>query len=136
MNRNDAVMFSDPVSLLPPLLRAASPSASAAQDLQKYDGIVEVLVHVDAAAAGTNPTFDLKIQDCDTTGGTYADLSVNGAVVAITQVTTVLKIYTLRFSTRDVRRFFKAVPAIGGTSSPTFNSSASWRCTKKNPVIP
>lgn len=100
-------------------LAAAARTASgngAAVDLQGYVG--KIMVVLDSAlGTGTTPTLDVKLQDCDTSGGTYADISgatftqVTGAAGAGAQ--------KMGVDVRGVRRFIRAVATIAG-STPSF----------------
>ena len=70
------------------------------------------------AVSGTTTTCDVKIQECDTSGGTYADIT--GAT--FTQVTTANQKQLKNF--KRSKRFLKAVATIGG-SSPSFALAVS-----------
>jgi hypothetical protein len=109
--------------LLKPAVQAAGTSTSAAFDMRNVDGSCVVTLDADAAGAGTNPTLDVKIQDCDTSGGTYVDV----AGLAFAQITTVAGVKDLVVETRQVRSFIKVVSVVGGTSSPTFARSVTIR---------
>ena len=89
-------------------------ATSSAIDLKDFDGDV-LLVLNSAAGTGSSPTLDVKVQDSDETGGTYADLS--GA--AFTQVTTSASLQTLEVNKDECKRFIKLVQTVGG-SSPVF----------------
>lgn len=87
-------------------------------DLQGYQGRVKLSVLI-GAVSGTNPTLDLKVQDCDTSGGTYADIS---PAVAFPQKVSAdaNSVAAIGLDTRACRRFVKIYATIGGTSTPTF----------------
>lgn len=84
----------------------------AAVDLADSDGQCFATLHV-GAVTGTTPTLDVKIQESDTSGGTYTDVS--GATFA--QVTASNKWQALNF--KRTRRFCRAVATIAGTT-PSF----------------
>lgn len=84
-------------------------ATSAAIDLQGYDGVVQFIQQTGAVTG----TLDGKIQDCDTSGGTYADLpgTPNPGLIGA-QVTAANKIQTVSLDTRSVRRFVKYVGTV------------------------
>jgi hypothetical protein len=87
-------------------------------DLQSYQGRVK-LTAIIGAVSGTTPTLDLKVQDCDTSGGTYADIS---PAVAFPQLVAASAntVASIGLDVRACRRFVKIYGTIGGTSTPTF----------------
>ncbi len=64
---------------------------------------------------GTNPTWDVKIQESDTLGSGYTDIT--GA--AFTQVTAT-GTGAVELHTRTIKKYIRALCTIGGTSTPTF----------------
>tara|TARA_B100000927_G_C16353315_1_gene424231 strand:- start:474 stop:857 length:384 start_codon:yes stop_codon:yes gene_type:complete len=100
-------------------------ATSAAIDLLEFDG--DVLLILDSAAGtGSSPTLDVKLTECDTTGGTYTDLS--GAT--FTQVTDSASMQTLVILKDSAKRFVKIVQTIGG-STPSFTFSINLIGVKK-----
>lgn len=99
----------------------ATTTNGPAVDLRTYRGKVAVLLNIAAATAGTNPTMDVKIQDCDTSGGTFVDV----AGLTGTQVTTADSLQAIAVDTELVRAYIRAVFTIGGTASPSFPCSAT-----------
>lgn len=98
--------------------QTTTPVKGSAIDLMGYDGILRVMLSADAAAAGTNPTLDVKIQESvDTTDGNFSDISGK----AFTQVTTVASAQTLSIDVRATKRYIRAYIALGGTNTPTFD---------------
>ena len=91
-----------------------------AVDLRGYRGNVMLLLNCAAATAGTNPTFDCKVQECDTSGGTFTDVSG----MTFTQVTTTDSLQALSLDPDTVAAFIRVVTTIGGTSSPSFPAGA------------
>lgn len=70
------------------------------------------------AVSGTSPTLDVKVQESDTSGGTYTDI----AGAAFTQVTASNNSQILRLeglNTGSRKRFIRALATIAGTS-PSF----------------
>jgi hypothetical protein len=101
--------------LLPVLSRTAS-SVSAAFDVSPYEGVMAFTLAAGAATAGSSPTLTVKLTHCDTSGGSYVD--VTGA--AYTVVTTVAGVQKLVVNSDLLKGFVKADWTIGGTSTPTF----------------
>jgi len=94
-----------------PVLVLASVSAantaaatSAAIDNTGYEGELEMAI-VTGAITGT---VDFKIQDCDTSGGTYAD--VTGLTAA--QISTANQVRLIQFPRNKCRRFIKLVGTV------------------------
>ena len=102
-----------------------STATSSAIDLLEYDGDV-MLILDSAAGTGTSPTLDIKITECDTTGGTYTDLS--GAT--FTQVVDGASMHALAINKDSAERFIKIVQTITG-STPSFTFSVNLIGVKK-----
>jgi len=88
-------------------------------DLMGYEGKVAIVFNVAAATAGTNPTYDAKVQDSPD-NSTFTDI----AGATITQVTTTDSIQVLSVDVRAQARYIRIVETIGGTSSPSFPAGA------------
>ena len=105
-----------PLTLLPPAARVASVDGTGV-DLQQYaaTGDINLKATMDVGTVtGTNPTWDAKIQESDSSGSGYADIT--GA--AFTQVTaTGTGAVELHF--RTVKRYVRVSTTIGGTGSVT-----------------
>ena len=102
-----------------------STATSAAIDLKEYDGDVSLIL-TSAAGTGSSPTLDVKVQDSDTDGGTYGDLS--GA--AFTQVTDSASMQVITFSKDEAKPYIKIVQTVGG-STPSFTFSINGLALKK-----
>ena len=100
-------------------------ATSSAIDLKEFDGDVLLILN-SAAGTGSSPTLNIKVQDSDTSGGTYGDLS--GA--AFTEVTTSASLQTLEVNKDECNRFIKIVQTVGG-SSPVFVYGISLVAAKK-----
>jgi hypothetical protein len=89
----------------------------AALDLQGYQGRVKLTALI-GAVSGTTPTLDLKVQDCDTVGGTYTDIS---PAVAFPQkaAADASSVAAIGLDVRACRRFVKIYATAGGTT-PSF----------------
>jgi hypothetical protein len=102
----------DPIS-------ASAVQTSAAIDTKGFNSGAVVVVNGAATGTPTSYTVDAKVQHCDTSGGTYADVS--GA--AITQIIADSKIATIRLEGLGgvtVKRYIKVLvtPALTGGTSP------------------
>lgn len=106
-----------PLTLLTAAARVASVDGTGV-DLQQYaaTGDINLKAVMDVGTVtGTNPTWDVKIQESDSSGSGYADIT--GA--AFTQVTaTGAGAVEIHF--RATKRYVRASATIGGTSTPTF----------------
>lgn len=85
----------------------------SAIDLLDYEG--DIAVSLDAEAGGGSVTYAVKLTECDTSGGTYTDVSgggftTSGANAAVTEKISV--------NTDSIQRFIKAsVTVAGGTGA-------------------
>ncbi len=93
----------------------------AAVDTQGYNSAA-IALEV-GAVSGTSPTLDVKLQESDTSGGTYADI----AGATFTQVTAANNSQAIRLeglNTGSRKRFIRAVATITGTT-PSFTLGVS-----------
>lgn len=109
---------------------------SAAIDMQNYKGLVAVILHSANGTGNADNTATPKFTDCDTSGGTYADLGTGiqptwvKASDLATAFPAVLGSGTnpgpliAILDTRKCREFLKFVLTLGGTS-PSFIASCS-----------
>ena len=114
---NNSLLGATPATLLAAASRNASANGTGV-DVSLYDGHAIVLLDI-ANVSGTTPTADVKLQECDTSGGTYTDLGAAGSVVpaaAFTQVTTVAGLQKLGFEIQGTKKYIRAVLTLGGTS--------------------
>lgn|SRR3990167_1624923 len=109
----DAKANTTPVQLLVPATRTSTANGTGV-DIRDYTGRIEVTLDV-GAVSGTTPTLDIKIQESDTSGGTYTDI----AGAAFTQVTASNVIASIGVDIDAVKRYIRAVATIAGTS-PSF----------------
>lgn len=113
-------------------IAVSAAQTSAAIDTKGFNSGAVVIVNGVATGTPTSYTVDAKVQHCDTSGGSYTD--VTGA--AITQITADSKIATIRlmgFGT-SLKRFIKVVvtPALSGGSSPKALISAAVQLGRAN----
>lgn len=97
---------------------ASSAQTSAAIDTKGFNSGAVVITNGAATGTPTSYTVDAKVQHCDTSGGSYTD--VTGAT--ITQIIADSKIATIRLSGfgTSLKRYIKVVvtPAMTGGTSP------------------
>lgn len=89
-----------------PAVSAANTAAATATgiDLQGYEGVVQAVINTGAITGTMAP----KLQDCDTTGGTYADIA--GATAAT--VSTANQTRVIPVDVRSIRRFLGFVGTV------------------------
>ena len=85
----------------------------SAVDLEDYEG--EMAVVLDAEAGGSSITYAVKLQESDTSGGTYTD--VTGGAFTTTDANTAL-VEKISVNTNDMKRFVKlSITVAGGTGA-------------------
>ena len=85
----------------------------SAVDLEDYEG--EMAVVLDAEAGGASITYAVKLQESDTSGGTYTD--VTGGAFTTTDANTAL-VEKISVNTNDMKRFVKlSITVAGGTGT-------------------
>lgn len=103
---------------LAPVLRRTSTLTGGAVDVSKYAGYGQMILASAAAAAGTTPTLNVKLTHCDTSGGSYTD--VTGAVFAeVTDSADSTQMVQVEMD--SLKKFVKVVGTIAGTATPTFD---------------
>lgn len=101
-----------------PVLRRTSTLTGSAIDIKDYVGKMKFILASAAAAAGSSPTLDVKLQDSADGSSGWADIS--GAT--FTQVTDAADATEeIGVNIDGVKRYIRAVGTIGGTSTPTFD---------------
>ncbi len=108
------------------LSRTAS-SVSSGIDVSNYEGTLKVILAAGAATAGTNPTLDVKVQECATSNGSPTDVTSG----AFTQVTTTAGVQTLNFDVSKLKKYVFVAWTLGGTNTPTFPFGAAIQGTPK-----
>ena len=115
-------------SLLPTLSRTASANGTGfdLQGSNDAEGDAVVILDCGAATAGTNPTYNVKLQ-YSADNSAFTDVTD----ATFTEVTSIASQQKLSFNANDVRRYLRAVATIGGTSSPAFTASVTLLFSKK-----
>ena len=100
------------LSLLPSDVVTTTGLGSAV-DLEDYEG--EMAVVLDAEAGGASVTYAVKLQESDTSGGTYTDVA--GGAFTPTDANTAL-VEKISVNTNDMKRFVKlSITVAGGTGA-------------------
>jgi hypothetical protein len=100
------------LNLLPSDVVTATGVGSAI-DLLDYEG--DIAVSLDAEAGGSGITYAVKLTQCDTSGGSYTD--VTGGAFTTTAANTA-KTEKISVNTNEIQRFIKAsVTVAGGTGA-------------------
>lgn len=85
----------------------------SAVDLEDYEG--EMAVVLDAEAGGASITYAVKLQESDTSGGSYTD--VTGGAFTTTDANAAL-VEKISVNTNDMKRFVKlSITVAGGTGA-------------------
>ncbi len=124
MSTLNALANAVPVTVLAAASRSASANGTGI-DVSAYEG-VGIVIFEAANVSGTSPTCDFKLQESDTSGGTYTDIS--GA--AITQITTVAGVQKIAFEVAAAKKFIRGALALAGTS-PVYTCAANFIGVKK-----
>jgi len=104
-------------------LKTASFTATGI-DISEAIGLITVTLKA-MAYLGTNPTMLLKLQTCETVGGSYEDVAtVTGTAAAATDLEFVV-------DKAKLKKFITVDGVIGGTSTPSFVVSAEAHYFKK-----
>src|SRR5690242_17154215 len=106
-------------TLLPPAAQTTTLNGTAV-DIQKYEGVALIVLD-SAAGTGTTPTLNVKLQESDTSGGTFTDVSS----AAFTQVGAGASQQNLFIDVSARKRWIRAVATIAGTT-PSFTCSCDF----------
>lgn len=92
----------------------------SAVDLNDYEG--EMAVILDAEAGGASITYAVKLQESDTSGGSYTD--VTGGAFTTTDANTAL-VEKISVNTNDMKRYVKlSITVAGGTGAGAVSVTA------------
>lgn len=105
---------------LKPVAAVTTSTVSSALDLNGLEGEIAVLLDVSAPVAGTTPGLACKITECDTSGGSYTDVS-GGGFTAVADSASAQK---LSLNKDALKRYIKLDYTISGTDSPQYLVSA------------
>ncbi len=108
------------VKNLRPNATIAANEDSSAIDLMGMEGQILLMIDSSASVAGTLPTLALKLTHCDTSGGSYTDVSGGGLVAQAA----IAKAQTLVLNKNNLKRYVKLNAVIGGTDTPQFYMGA------------
>ncbi len=119
------------VHVIDPDVQTAAAYTSAAIDTKGYEYITYI---VSAGTLGSSATLDFKVTECDTSGGTYADVS-GAAITQMTQAgsdsdTSV----ALTVRCADTERYHKGVLTVA-TATSDAGAVAFLSCPKVLPAV-
>ena len=86
-----------------------STATGSALDLTAYDG--DMIVFLDATAGGSGITYAVKLTECDTSGGSYSDVTNGGFTTSDANTATAQK---MTLNTNDLKRYVKLVCTVAG----------------------
>lgn len=105
------------IEVIPNAVRTGTVTGSAV-DVRGYEGKGQVIFTSSAATAGTNPTLNVKLTECATSGGSYDDI----AGATFTQVTAAAdRTQMIPIDFDACKGFIKGVGTIAGTDTPTYS---------------
>jgi hypothetical protein len=96
----------------------AATGADTGLDMAEYLGTLKVMLSA-RDASGSSPTLAVKLQESDSVGSGYTDVTSG----AFTQVTTADSFQELVIDTRAIKRYLRAFWTVGGSSTPKFLAS-------------
>lgn len=109
------------IELAPVAVRTSTLTGSAV-DVSDYTGPLHIILQSSAATAGTDPTLNVKLTECDTPGGSYTDVS-GATFTEVTDAADVTQMITVDVD--SLKQYVKIVGTIGGTVTPTFGFGIS-----------
>ena len=86
-----------------------STATGSALDLTAYEG--DMIVFLDATAGGSGITYAVKLTECDTSGGSYSDVTDGGFTTSSANTATAQK---MTLNTNDLKRYVKCVVTVAG----------------------
>ena len=86
-----------------------STATGSALDLTAYEG--DMIVFLDATAGGSGITYAVKLTECDTSGGSYSDVTNGGFTTSDANTATAQK---MTLNTKDLKRYVKLVCTVAG----------------------
>jgi len=91
-------------------------------DVSALDGVAAAILD-SSLGTDTDPTLNVKLQDCATVGGAYEDIP--GATFVEVDDTAGGSTQIISFDVSAAKAFVLAVGTIGGTGSPSFDFSVT-----------
>ena len=114
--------------LAPPIARTSTLTGTAL-DVLDYEGEALCVLNAAAATAGTTPTLNVKLQDCATSNGTFADVT-DAAFVQVTDVGGTAGVQYLKVNVSALKRYLRVIGTIAGANA-SFDFSAEFIGVKK-----
>lgn len=91
-------------------------------DVSAFDGVGAAILD-SSLGTDTNPTLNVKLQDCDTVGGSYTDIV--GATFVEVDDTAGGSTQIISFDLSAAKAFVLAIGTIAGTGTPSFDFSVT-----------
>ena len=91
-------------------------------DVSALDGVAAAILD-SSLGTDTDPTLNVKLQDCATVGGSYEDIP--GATFVEVDDTAGGSTQIISFDVAAAKAFVLAVGTIGGTGTPSFDFSVT-----------
>lgn len=86
-------------------------------DISKLSGPIQIILASSAATAGTTPSLNVKIQESDSSGSGYTDVS-GATFTEVTDAADLTEMIALQAD--ELKQYIRVVGTIAGTSTPTF----------------
>ncbi len=102
-------------------------------DITAYDGEIAIIVSNSAGTqtgGSTDRSLAMKIQECDTLGGSYTDVAGGG----LTTLLVTAGVQKLSLNSDELKKFILLSYDISGANTPTYLISANVVGTLKNPA--
>lgn len=101
---------------------ASSQTSNTGVDIRDYVGDI-VLSLTAKNTAGTSPTMAIKIQESDSSGADFTDIS-GAAFTTVTDAGSLAAVQqTIIVKASQTKRYIRAHVTIGGTNSPAFDTA-------------
>jgi hypothetical protein len=92
----------------------SDPSTNPTVSIANSVGEALVVLQAGAASAGSSPTLDVKLQHCDTAGGSFVDVP-GGAFAQVTDATDSIQSMVIRPGT--LKNFLAVAVTVGGSEA-------------------
>lgn len=110
-------LYNSVIELAASAVRTSTLTATGV-DVSGYTGPINVVLMSSAATAGTTPTLNVKLQESDTIGSGYTDVS-GATFTEVTDAADATEMITIK-NVDELKKYVRVVGTIGGTSTPTF----------------
>lgn len=91
-------------------------------DISGYSGPAHIILQSSAATAGTAPTLNVTLQECDTVDGSYEAIS-GAAFAEVTDAADSTQMITIKPD--ELKKYIQVLGTVAGTNTPTFGFGVS-----------